>query len=357
MRPLKLSVFFCDFQDFHLRDTTPPSAPSGLRPYQVRYSSVRPKPGPQLLACIEHGARPRGPATAPASIEVDLPLLAGPRFEVWESLAPVETGAVQDISYSHNGSVLFGQFRMSERALEQTEQNVFHAYAQIDGFLREQGYPNWLRVWNYLGNIHKGDGDEERYRQFVAGRSKALALKSSGFENELPAATAVGTASDGLLIYFLAAKIGGLQVENSRQVSAFKYPRQYGPRSPSFSRAMLVSRTDHSELMVSGTASVVGHETRHAGNPEKQLAESIENMKVLLQSATELLSLSDIRLWQTQAIKLYVREDGFAEQAMATLSRYVTPERLIVMRADICRSDLSLEFEGHFIANSSPRAL
>lgn len=345
--------FFCGFQDFDLRDTAPPSTPSGLRPYQVRYSSVRPQPGPQLLACIEHGARLRGPATTPASIHVDLALLAGPRFEVWESVAPVQTGEVQDISYSHNDSVLFGQFRLSERALEQTEQNVFRAYAQIDDFLRQQGYPNWLRAWNYLGNIHKGDGDEERYRQFVAGRSEALALKS-GFENELPAATAVGTASDGLLIYFLAAKTRGLQVENSRQISAFKYPRQYGPRSPSFSRAMLVPWADHSELMVSGTASVVGHETLHAGDPEKQLAESIENMKVLLQSATELLALSNIKHWQTQAIKLYVREDRFAEQAMATLSQYVAQERLIVMRADICRSDLSLEFEGHFIVKSSP---
>jgi hypothetical protein len=60
-------------------------------------------------------------------------------------------------------------------------------------------------------------------------------------EAALPAATCIGRF-DGvrrLQVYWLAAREAGLPLENPRQVSAFRYPRQYGPQSPSFSRALL----------------------------------------------------------------------------------------------------------------------
>src|SRR3546814_12468443 len=57
----------------------------------------------------------------------------------------------------------------------------------------------------------------------------------------LPAATAIGRCDDARVVqvYWLAARTPGMPVENPRQVSAYRYPRQYGPQQPSFARAML----------------------------------------------------------------------------------------------------------------------
>lgn len=320
------------------------------RPNRVRYSDLPPAPDDHLLACVAHGGCPDIPETLRDDlrlIRVDLPLLAGPKFEIWESASPVQTGSDHNITFGHNEHVLLGQVRVPASALQETEKSTFHIYALIDGLLRRSQFPHWLRVWNYLGDLHSGHGDQERYRQFVAGRYKALSLKT-GFEHHLPAATAIGTAGDDLLIYFLAGKTAGWQIENPRQVSAFRYPRQYGPRSPSFSRAVLVPWLDGAELMVSGTASVVGHETLHQGDPVAQLRESMANVQVVMQGAAERIKQRE-QDWTPQIVKLYVRDKADAETAIRSMSQLVSPSLLAVMQGDICRSDLSLEFEASLI--------
>src|SRR6185312_12015184 len=63
-----------------------------------------------------------------------------------------------------------------------------------------------------------------------------------GCARDLPlsAATAIGHhGPEGLLqVYALCAAQPGQALENPRQVSAWKYPRRYGPTAPSFARAM-----------------------------------------------------------------------------------------------------------------------
>ena len=87
------------------------------------------------------------------------------------------------------------------------------------------------------------------------------------FPQTLPAGTAVGTMSGPLKIHFLAARQPGTHVENPRQVSAYEYPRVYGPCSPSFARATLRPSISGSHLLIAGTASVVGHVSEHIGDP------------------------------------------------------------------------------------------
>ena len=36
-----------------------------------------------------------------------------------------------------------------------------------------------MRIWNYFSDINRGDGDEEKYRQFSVGRAEAFASKHS----------------------------------------------------------------------------------------------------------------------------------------------------------------------------------
>ena len=84
-----------------------------------------------------------------------------------------------------------------------------------------------------------------------------------------------------------AARVPGTPVENPRQVSAYRYPRQYGPQAPSFARAMLPP-SQAMPLLLSGTASVVGHESKHHDCVESQLAETFANFDSLIAAARAL---------------------------------------------------------------------
>lgn len=334
-----------DTTDQDCRSASPPVAAGAVpRPYLVRCCDAVPTAlAPNVLACIAHGlAVDDGD---PRRIDVQLPALRGPAVEIWESPRPVRWGVDHGICYAENGEALFGHVFLPESDLDGVDRAVFHSYALLDGFLRRHGYPAWLRVWNFMARINHGEADHERYRQFSLGRYKALALKP-GFERELPAATAIGTHGDGLLVYFLAGRVPGVQIENPRQVSAFHYPRQYGPRSPSFSRAMYMPWLDVPELLVSGTASVVGHQTLHEGDPDRQLDETLANLDALLRHTTVTGKLGDRGRWQPEQVKLYLRDPQLLDRVWPTLSRaFDAGTPLLALHGDVCRSDLDLEIE------------
>ena len=96
--------------------------------------------------------------------------------------------------------------------------------------------------------------------------------------------SAASTARARLQVYWLAARTPGTPLENPRQVSAYRYPRQYGPQPPSFARAMLPA-SPAMPLLLSGTAAVVGHESRHAESVAAQLDETLLNFDSLLGAA------------------------------------------------------------------------
>ncbi|HSP33660.1 MAG TPA: hypothetical protein VLU46_05030, partial [Thermoanaerobaculia bacterium] len=179
--------------------------------------------------------------------------------EVWRSGLPVKRGK----SFSTNGSILFGTASASGGA---TEAITAELYETIVRTARDAGYPHLIRVWNHVGGINGTERETERYKRFCAGRHDALTR--NGFEcRQFPAACAVGMNGDGVIAYFVASREPGIQVENPRQVAAYEYPREYGPRSPSFARATVAAGM----IFVAGTSSVVGHKTLHAGDVVAQL--------------------------------------------------------------------------------------
>lgn len=300
-----------------------------------------------VLARIRFGAG-LSAQSDPREVGVTLAQSGSNLAEVWRSRLPVEHGWAEGFGYAHNGEVLFGQVHLPEREIADLDHAVTRAYVRIDLLLTRLGYPCWLRVWNFLAGINHGDGDAERYRQFNLGRCHAVALKPD-FETRLPASTAIGTSGSGLTIYFLAAREHGEQVENPRQVSAFHYPAIYGPKSPSFSRATLKHWADGIHLFVSGTASVVGHESLHAGDALAQLAETHRNFEALLHTAASLKPMAGP--FHAAALKIYIRPDAHRPALLARARQLfgeTTP--LLVLSGDICRRDLLLEIEGVFTA-------
>lgn len=352
-----------------IRSETQPEAATTARPdrralvpcpYSVIDVSHTPPSGgldARVLACLSYGADARG---APSSriVPIALERLDGARgAELWMSAEPVEAGTSAGIHHASNRSVLFGWLHLPESELVAMERAVLRAYVRIDQLLNRLGYPNWLRAWNFLARINEGKGDAERYRQFSLGRYHAVALKP-GFERELPAATAIGTRTEGLTICFLAGRHGAIQVENPRQVSAFRYPRQYGLRSPSFSRATLQHWQDRSILFLSGTASVVGHASLHPGDAARQLEETLANIESLLANAARLhLGNAPPSGFRPVGFTAYVRAPVYAAEVADALQLHLRGRApTAVLQGDICRTDLAIEIEAiyEWLASSDP---
>jgi chorismate lyase/3-hydroxybenzoate synthase len=300
---------------------------------------------PDVLAIIGFAERPDSPSAIDARL-LTVPLAHvgdGSRLlEYWRVDGPVCSGRDGGFVWAHGGGYLFVALTVNEDAHGGIRTAAAHAYRRLLDTLRSLDHPHPLRIWNYLADINHGEGDHERYRQFTIGRAEGIdALDCASF----PAATAIGRR-DGvreILVYALASKTPGQPVENPRQVSAYRYPRQYGPVSPSFARAMRVDTPAAPLLLISGTASVVGHLSLH-DQPELQAAETLRNIESLLQTAG---SGPRSHLSSDPRLKAYVRDPAHADVVRRTLSAAgLPPEHLIVLHGDICRSELLLEIDG-----------
>lgn len=225
--------------------------------------------------------------------------------------------------------LIFGAVTAEEtKPLEDVSREVYSGVIQ---YVREAGYPYFVRMWNFVGGINEHES-RERYQLFCAGRHDAFVQAGYHHDVDLPAASAVGMRGRGLITYFLAARDAGEQVENPRQIAAYDYPPQYGPKSPSFSRATIW----RDMVFVSGTSSVLGHQTVHANDIDGQLDETVRNIEAVLGRTGRTLE-------NVIAAKTYIRRAADAAQVASRLAR-VFPVNLY-LEADICRKDLLLEIE------------
>jgi len=265
----------------------------------------------------------------------------------------IRSGQLNDIHYRFHDHLLFGVIAIDENLItEQTEngasplQTATHqAYRQIFSLLHAQGFPYVLRFWNYMSGINALTHDLERYRQFNLGRQQAFSESGQAIAGNVPAACALGSASGPLTITFLAGRQPSIAIENPRQVSAYDYPEQYGPRSPLFSRASVANIDTHRVLFLSGTASIVGHETLHAGNIAAQTSESIANIAAVVGEAN-IKAGAQCTLQDLDYI-VYVRHAEDIDQVRHVIMQQIGPSaNAAYVQADICRADLLVEIEG-----------
>ena len=275
--------------------------------------------------------------------------------EVWTTDAPLRQGAHGRLRYRCSEEVLFGALSVPladaapdgavdmapamQRAAEQ-------AYTALFAAVEALGFPHLLRVWNHVPDINGHSAGLEHYRLFNIGRQDAfLAFDRRIAGASVPAASALG-AQDGsaLVVYGMAARRPAVALENPRQISAYDYPLDYGPRAPTFSRANLARIDGQSVLFISGTASIVGHQTLHAGDAAMQTRETLRNIEALLQQAAGRgaagLSLEHLHY------KVYVRHAHDLPAARAELERAAGGgARVLYLQADVCRADLLVEIE------------
>jgi enamine deaminase RidA (YjgF/YER057c/UK114 family) len=134
-------------------------------------------------------------------------------------------------------------------------------------------------------------------------------------------------------------------IENPRQTSAYFYPPKFGSHSPTFSRACLLNGSAGTNLFVSGTASIVGHETLHSGDVSAQTRETLTNIDALLDEANRIVGSAHYAL-EGLKFKVYVRRVSDFAAIESVLSAALDSSTTIVyLQADVCREDLLVEIE------------
>lgn len=306
---------------------------------QVQYNSAHQSPPDTraLLAAVRFGAHP---VQAPLTIDVALEILHGEAHaECWAAHGAVRVGASRRIQYAHDDHYLFGVIELDEQAYGGIRDATASAYEELQAFHESTPFRHPLRIWNYLDAINDGPGDLERYREFCVGRAHALAQLP---EQRLPAATAIGRRSPTgtLQVFWLAGCTEGAPIENPRQVSAYRYPPVHGPKSPSFSRA---TAAPDGAVLISGTASIVGHASQHDDDPQAQLEETIRNLDALT-------SRAGVGAHAPHLLKAYVRCPAHAPAIEARLREVYPRSQILLLAAEICRRELLLEIEGVWLA-------
>jgi len=295
-------------------------------------------------ACaVVFGSSSTGPARnggLQTVLGVSLPLLAGPADELLLANAEAPRTVGEFILFEAPGRRAGFAVAPEGRELEAATREL---YAGL--FAATRGL-HLYRIWNYVPLINAQNRNLENYRLFCRGRSLAFEQRfGPGFKKLLPAASAVGTASGPLALGFLAGETAPLHFENPRQVPAFEYPPQYGPRSPSFARATSVAGDGGRQIFISGTAAITGHQTMAAGDCDGQLTLAFENLQTIAATAgagPNLCAGSTHR-----AFKVYLRRATDLAPVQRRLQRELLQpgDTIQILQADVCRADLLVEIE------------
>jgi chorismate lyase/3-hydroxybenzoate synthase len=308
----------------------------------------------RVLGVVAFGKRPPVRKDI-ASAWVDMPSIAADQaFEVWTSAAPVQVETSGRIRSARNAQILFGCVEIPDDPGVAYDALIFNEYCRIFEHLDGAGCPSLIRIWHYLPDIHRDERSLERYKRFSLGRHEAFVAKGRAVSTDAPAASAVGKRPGNTVICFLAAPRAGIPIENPRQVSAYSYPAQYGPRGPTFSRALFASWDDRRQLYVSGTAAILGHQSQHTGDAVAQTRETIVNLRSVMGEA-HARGLIDVTQDTDLLFKVYLRQPEFRAVAQAQLREAFGPDASIIyLQADICRSELLVEIE--VVCATGPRS-
>lgn len=236
------------------------------------------------------------------------------------------------------------------------------AFEMALAILKEEGLTikNIIRQWNYIENIAvvEDENAPQNYQDFNDVRARYYGQVT--FDQGYPAATGIGQDTGGIIIGFIAvsdsANISIKPIANPGQIDAHRYSEvvlegnSHDKCTPKFERAKLVTIGTRNYIYVSGTASILGEETVHAGDVEKQTLTTIENIKRLFSKENqEKLGLEfDVAKIQFSHLRVYVKYKKDIPAVQKVCEAELNCKSSLFLESDVCREDLLVEIEGVF---------
>ena len=311
---------------------------------------VAPKsPEYQLLVGFHFGSGP-APSEHPGVVSIGLdPVDGGDLFECWWYQGNVDLKAVGNVRISSCEDYSVVVIQVPDATPQNFRVRTYDAYQKLLSTIQRSEYPHLAKIWNYFPGINDDNDDREKYRQFSMGR--AAAFEQFGIiDPTVPTGTAIGCVRESsLTIVALLSRQNFLSAENPRQVSAFEYPRQYGPKSPKFSRGGWVSTKTHDLLILSGTAAIIGHESVHPNNVSMQFNETLANLDHVCNAISGLGGNGKrLTLDEECVLRVYLRDAGDLDFVASELAKSIggIESNVAFLNAHICRRELMIEIDG-----------
>ena len=262
-----------------------------------------------------------------------------------------------DVSYSSSGNTRVAEcadyavviVEMDPVNSEGMRAQAHDAYRELIQAVRSSGHSQMVKIWNYFGEINQGKDDTEKYRQFSIGRAEVFEEMGVNDE-EAPTGTAIGTKDgSGLKLIALCTSHSFCPVENPRQVSAFHYPKIYGPSSPKFSRGGFVSLDKYRLVLISGTAAVVGHESFSPYDTALQTDETFKNLDYLCEAISDIDQQNErFALDHNSVLRVYLRDPNDFQAAARKMEQAFgsSAKDIAYLHGIICRRELMIEIDG-----------
>jgi chorismate lyase/3-hydroxybenzoate synthase len=267
--------------------------------------------------------------------------------ETWFTHSAVKAGSQGGLCFSACDDYQFSFINIDPTSRHTIRAQTRAAYEKLLAAASQRGYPHLLRGWNFFPQINEGEGDNECYRQFTVGRAEAFSSAGQSHAT-FPAGTAIGTRNDSTLqIVMLSGRVPAKMLENPRQTNAYNYPRQYGPAAPSFARASLIESAGYKQLLISGTASIVGSESRHHQDVVHQLEETLINIQTLANHCGWKKHPAAANAAPLFRVYLRAAADCVAIHARIR-QEFGQDARIFFLYGDVCRRELLLEIESVF---------
>ena len=238
---------------------------------------------------------------------------------------------------SNNQEILFAS--VNSYTSKTFQENAEIAFQKLNIIMNNYqfNYVDVVRQWNYMQEIlHLDDENgviKQNYQIFNDCRS--LQYSSNNFINGYPVATGIGTIIGGCCIEIVAIKGQGidiLPVHNTRQIDAHCYTEKVlvgnqhfehmSKSTPKFERAKIVRNSTFQMLLVSGTASIIGEKTVCKGDAAGQTQTTIDNIKILLDSALVKCGCMQFKLLNFRA---YIKHNTDLEAVKQVCNRAYDP--------------------------------
>lgn len=328
-------------------------------------SEIQSPGAPGALPASICGGGAEAPPWVFAVVGTALDKIAAKDGEVWQPQLAVRTPGMSLRRLEGAYKTLWSLRVSGALALDEAgfELACAEAYRLLGSQVAASGHPYAVRWWNFVPGILEPLGAlEHRYMVFNAGRFQALAaagLAEAGAGGpkdwgRLATASGVGHAGGDFVLHCLSARSPGRQIENPRQIPAWRYSLRYGPKPPCFARATRITRGGRGAwLLVGGTASVRGEDSFHQDDLRGQLEETLRNLAALVaaaeggEPARENAEEQSALLGRYRELRIYHPRREHGERLEQELRRRLGPGvRLEMVEADLCRPELLVEIEG-----------